>query len=1754
MTNCRKSIPQRILGLTLAFILALSVFSVVPGVPGLASFAESTDTATQVKYKGTDSYDPYQEWYFETVGEAYSGISVTSDKADSYAKWRVEEVGNYYRFVNQGNNKVLAQNGTTLNLVTSSDTDDYQLWEVRKLEDFTAFGTSMTVYNFLNKATGEVLRIDTTPNGRCLYMTDTQDPVFWQMQEVMTSFADTEGDTVDLATGTDLLIRIGHPLHYTYFTAITNYKIRNKVSEKLLTVTNNTLETYETERTDASQLWQLRPSAVANPAGYLNLYNVESGNFIGTDGSSILWDKQATDGDALMSLNDDISITAPEEGVAYRIKPIDWKGNIALSEYNPDYNSANALDNPVALSFEERLTGFDAQLWKFIRVSDNVPGMYYIQNKASGNYLTIDPNDGKKAKTCAFEPLDYRQIWMVEDPATANTSVNDNYICIYNFGSWNFIYAWEEYGVQLPWCDGYCGAYNGSTGTDRGETCFQLNGIKQTPVSGEYYRITTNGGAFASGITRSLTEAGHTYTPVDSSVNYIESASSRNHISTNWILESADYQGETVYTIKNKDLGLVINQGFGLSYAEPGDYSQYFRFVETSANTYEIQNVFTNVIMVWAGGTGATPGTTLSGAGLGSGYTWQLIGETGSVSVCEGTFMLRGQGGTMRAVGGTPYTLDVQDKATASYEAKKTGHSAQLWSFEEDETVTGAYRIINKASGKYLTLEEADLFTTATLADDNRQLWKLEASGNPEYSDTYINLINVASGTVICANQDGLITEDANNQRGESLMLLSGKFDITPTEGKYYRIDLIEWYVSADGEKLSLGEEGHTYTPVDSSVNYIESASSRNHISTNWILEAVNYQGETVYTIKNKDLGFVINSEYQLTYEEPGDYSQYWRFIETSANTYEIQNVFTNAILVWAGGTGATPGTSLSGAGAGSGYTWQLIGETGSVSVCEGTFMLRGQGGTMRAVGGTPYTLDAQDKATASYEARELGQSAQLWSFEEDETVTGAYRIINKASGKYLTLEETDFFTTETLSNDGRQLWKLEASPISGYESTNINLINVASGTVICADNSGLRFDLNNQQGQSLMSLSGKFNITPTDGEYYRIDLVNFYQIDGKELSLTEAGHEALEPIDSDTFYVGSASLMPHTSINWTLTQHNFNGETVYTIQSEDTGLFLTWGNAKSGQMGLDYEYGNDTRQFFKFEDLGYNSYYIRAVGNGDPYLIWDGVNARPYGKGISFGDPETMDCSWQLNSGTAAVGEGTFTLSCQGGALRAVGGSEYNPETPVDVKTIYVSNDGDDANDGLTEDTPIKSIDRLNQMNILAGTEVLFRKGDTFVGQVMINSVLGTTDNPVVFGNYGTSSANPKIQAPEIENGVLSASVKAAKKRPNDSTIYSAIRITYSENIEISGIDLYSTNDGETYYSHISNPNALLYADNSIGIKLQNMNFEAEVEARHKEYNCDVTGDYDLHMDLSISYPYQGNDYYGFLITHSYNPENTDKSNIVINNVSVSHVTANAINAGQFTMSNVECVDSPAWGFTFTDAYDGIVTDCKTNNTGYGYNYNGSAAFMTTSSHDILFNNLLVENAHRNEAQNWDGVGFDFEGGKNQNNIVLQNSIFKNIDGSAIMIFDNTDGNKQIKIINVYVKNANIAETDEGAINLYPNGKTPDKYTNTVDFTGVTVIQNGSLPFYTGYSDSREALLEYKGVTFTDCVFASSIYDINGDGEENADDVIVIIERLLTANADISGINEYIFDVNTDNVINLLDLVRLKRNLAKIA
>ena len=63
--------------------------------------------------------------------------------------------------------------------------------------------------------------------------------------------------------------------------------------------------------------------------------------------------------------------------------------------------------------------------------------------------------------------------------------------------------------------------------------------------------------------------------------------------------------------------------------------------------------------------------------------------------------------------------------------------------------------------------------------------------------------------------------------------------------------------------------------------------------------------------------------------------------------------------------------------------------------------------------------------------------------------------------------------------------------------------------------------------------------------------------------------------------------------------------------------------------------------------------------------------------------------------------------------------------------RIIYVSAQGDDANDGLSQETPIRSIDRIKEM-MEDGDTFLFRRGDMFRGSILIEK------HHITFSAYG--------------------------------------------------------------------------------------------------------------------------------------------------------------------------------------------------------------------------------------------------------------------------------------------------------------------------------------------------------------------------------------------------------------------------------
>jgi hypothetical protein len=73
-----------------------------------------------------------------------------------------------------------------------------------------------------------------------------------------------------------------------------------------------------------------------------------------------------------------------------------------------------------------------------------------------------------------------------------------------------------------------------------------------------------------------------------------------------------------------------------------------------------------------------------------------------------------------------------------------------------------------------------------------------------------------------------------------------------------------------------------------------------------------------------------------------------------------------------------------------------------------------------------------------------------------------------------------------------------------------------------------------------------------------------------------------------------------------------------------------------------------------------------------------------------------------------------------------------------LNASTYFVSNSlGNDTNSGLSSQTPIKSISRLNTFNFLPGDSILFKSGDTFLGMFWLKGS-GDSSHPIVVDTYG--------------------------------------------------------------------------------------------------------------------------------------------------------------------------------------------------------------------------------------------------------------------------------------------------------------------------------------------------------------------------------------------------------------------------------
>lgn len=97
--------------------------------------------------------------------------------------------------------------------------------------------------------------------------------------------------------------------------------------------------------------------------------------------------------------------------------------------------------------------------------------------------------------------------------------------------------------------------------------------------------------------------------------------------------------------------------------------------------------------------------------------------------------------------------------------------------------------------------------------------------------------------------------------------------------------------------------------------------------------------------------------------------------------------------------------------------------------------------------------------------------------------------------------------------------------------------------------------------------------------------------------------------------------------------------------------------------------------------------------------------------------------------------------------------------DSPSQGQSYYISaTTGDDTASGTSPDKPWRTVDKVSRTRFAPGDRILFRAGDRFVGQLVVQSS-GARDRPLRFASYGTG-AKPILDGASLPDGGYSAAV----------------------------------------------------------------------------------------------------------------------------------------------------------------------------------------------------------------------------------------------------------------------------------------------------------------------------------------------------------------------------------------------------------
>ncbi|NME68994.1 Ig-like domain-containing protein [Flammeovirga aprica] len=767
--------------------------------------------------------------------------------------------------------------------------------------------------------------------------------------------------------------------------------------------------------------------------------------------------------------------------------------------------------------------------------------------------------------------------------------------------------------------------------------------------------------------------------------------------------------------------------------------------------------------------------------------TWEVTNETGIATITKSGVVVGHQAGTVKVKAVTNDGSAVFGEKVITIDANTEEglyYRTEIEFGKLEGAVVGQTDCVNKSGLGVVTYFQSNASKSTheyvyVPADGNYDLniTYFSALENPVKINLYINDIALENPTTLDFENVGLCADGPSAKKSVVVALKqgfntiifknSGKegpepqidlFDVTAPKGLVESITVSsanDVQMIKEGEELQLSTEVLPLDADDKSVTWsVVNGTGKATIDASGNLTAVQFGTVTVKAKANDGSG--VEGTFDLTIEKAIQLVTEIQIASaTNSNVIKVGNdLQLNAIVLPAEATN-------------SAITWSVVNQTGTATIDQQGLL------SATALGTVVVKATANDASgiTAEFEVSIVSSSTAVES------------IVVESSGEEIGIQKAMEFTASVLPLEATNK-SVEWTVINGTGSAVIsesgNLVGLTEGSVtiqaMAKDGSGVTGSkditvLADDPADTGIILVGEFETGALSGPTAEVRDACESASGGKFVRLfDDSANSVTLSIDVEkagkyrlrTYFYNALESTAKLTVNGSASEVSFpKGRWCYEGASEmaDFAVELTAGTNQvsfSPVEGLSAPLlDNFELVEVKLDEVALVTKKLRLrsgevseiiVSVDHPVLEEESVELEVTGLAQS---------DYTLSSTSIIIPKGQKTGKVEFTALANAGSGQIkikNPSSGVylngedsgeisvltEGQTIYISSsEGDDKNDGLSEVTPLQTINALNGIRLIPGDKVLFKNGDRFVGQLKCR-YSGEEGNAILYTTYG--------------------------------------------------------------------------------------------------------------------------------------------------------------------------------------------------------------------------------------------------------------------------------------------------------------------------------------------------------------------------------------------------------------------------------